>query len=158
MVILEATYSKKLGLPGYSSHQYSVTVRAEVADLSQVDHESKKIHGLLQQAVDREIQQTGFLPHDEPRPVNGNGVHRREVHNGNGNGHHDVWKCSTKQRDLILKMVKEQRLDKGQVEQLSQELFGLGVKALNKLQASSLIEELIAQQETNGHKVAGGRR
>jgi hypothetical protein len=31
MVILEATYSKKLGLPGYSSHQYSVTVRAEVA-------------------------------------------------------------------------------------------------------------------------------
>ena len=29
---LEANYSKKLGLPGYSSHQYSVTVKTEVTD------------------------------------------------------------------------------------------------------------------------------
>ena len=29
---LEANYSKKLGLPGYSSHQYSVTIRIEVSD------------------------------------------------------------------------------------------------------------------------------
>jgi hypothetical protein len=29
---LEANYSKKLGLPGYSSHQYSVTIKTEVTD------------------------------------------------------------------------------------------------------------------------------
>ncbi len=32
-VIIEANYSKKLGLPAYSSHSYSVTLRTEVADL-----------------------------------------------------------------------------------------------------------------------------
>jgi hypothetical protein len=32
---LEANYSKKLGLPGYSSHQYSVTIRTELGDIKQ---------------------------------------------------------------------------------------------------------------------------
>ena len=40
MIELEANYSKKLGLPGYSSHQYSLTVRKEVSDISQVENES----------------------------------------------------------------------------------------------------------------------
>jgi erythromycin esterase-like protein len=39
MIVLEANYSKKLGLPGYSSHQYSLTVRKEVSDISQVEKE-----------------------------------------------------------------------------------------------------------------------
>ena len=58
-IILEANYSKKLGLPGYSSHQYAVTVRTELADLNQVDQESQRLNALLQSSVDREIQQTG---------------------------------------------------------------------------------------------------
>ena len=33
---LEANYSKKLGLPGCSSHQYSVTIKTEVIDPNQV--------------------------------------------------------------------------------------------------------------------------
>jgi len=83
MLIIEANYSKKLGLPGYSSHQYSVTLRAEISDLSQVSAKSQELHSLMQTCVDREIQQTGFLP-GEVVPilqVNGNG-HQ----NGNGNG------------------------------------------------------------------------
>ena len=36
MIVIEANYSKKLGLRGYSSHQYSVTLRAEITELSQV--------------------------------------------------------------------------------------------------------------------------
>jgi hypothetical protein len=43
-VYLEASYLKKLGLPGYSSHSYSVTIRSEVADLSQVNRESGKLY------------------------------------------------------------------------------------------------------------------
>ncbi len=64
---LEANYSKKLGLPGYSSHQYSVTIRIELGDIKQVEAESARLYTLLQGCVDRDIQQTGFLP------ANGNG-------------------------------------------------------------------------------------
>ena len=33
MITLEETDSKKLGLPGYSSHQCSITLRTEIADV-----------------------------------------------------------------------------------------------------------------------------
>ena len=141
MVVFEANYSKKLGLPGYSSHQYSLTVRAELNDLNQVEAESKRLYSLLQGSVDREIQQTGFLP--------GN--------NGNGNGHlpaDDRWNCSEKQRNLILKIVDESKLDKGEVEKLAQERFGKSVRGLNKLEASGLIEELIERTGGNGQQVS----
>ena len=29
-IVLEANYAKKLGLPNFSSHQYSVTIRTEL--------------------------------------------------------------------------------------------------------------------------------
>ena len=152
MIILEANYSKKLGLPGYSSHQYSITLRAEISDVSQVSAKSQELHGLMQDCVDREIQQTGFLP-----GANGNGHSKPQVNghgnghtNGTGNGHprsvrpaEEPWKCSTKQKDLILKITAENNVDKLQVEQLAQDRFGKGVKNLNKLEASGLIEELI---------------
>ena len=152
MLIIEANYSKKLGLPGSSSHQYSITLRAEISDVSQVSAKSQELHGLMQDCVDREIQQTGFLPgsngngHSKPQTSgNGNG----HTHN-NGNGHQrsvrpaeEPWKCSTKQKDLILKITAENNVDKLQVEQLAQDRFGKGVKNLNKLEASGLIEELI---------------
>jgi len=141
-IVMETNYSKKLGLPGYSSHQYSVTVRTELADLSAVEAESKRLYGLLQTSVDREIQQTGYLPpgHDGP--------------NGNGSapsGESD-WHCSDKQRDLILKIVSEHRLDKLTVEQLAQDRFSKGVRQLNKLEASGLIDELLAQHGGNGQR------
>ena len=90
--------------------------------------------------------------------MNGNGNGHTNGHghaNGhtNGNGHHrqvrpvaDVpWKCSPKQKELIIKITDENRLDKNVVEQLAQERFSKGVKELNKLEASGLIEELIEQ-------------
>ena len=141
MITLEANYSKKLGLPGYSSHQYSLTVRKEVADISQVENESRQLFATLQGNVDRDIQQTGFLPDS-----NGNG--HRHNGNGNGNGHRppeEKWNCSDKQRTLILKIVDESKLDKNEIDKLAQDRFGKSVKALNKLEASGLIEELIEQ-------------
>jgi hypothetical protein len=38
MITLEANYSKKIGLPGYSSHQFSVSLKSELSDVSQVEH------------------------------------------------------------------------------------------------------------------------
>jgi len=141
MFIIEANYSKKLGLPGYSSHQYSLTLRAEISDLAQVADKSQELHHLMQSCVDREIQRTGWLPGEVVPIIKING-------HANGNGHKpepDKWACSDKQRDLILKITDEHQLDKTKVDQLAQDRFGVGVKQLNKLQASGLIEELLEQ-------------
>ena len=147
MLIIEANYSQKLGLPGYSSHQYSLTLRAEILDVAQVSAKSQELHSLMQTCVDREIQLTGFLPNG-----NGNGHMNGNGHtNGhtNGNGHHkpetDQWACSDKQKELILKITEEHKLDKAKVDQLAQDRFGKGVKQLNKLEMSGLIEELFEQ-------------
>jgi len=140
MITLEANYSKKIGLPGYSSHQFSVSLKTELADVSQVQTESSRLYAVLQQSVDHSIQHIGYLP-----GANGNG----NGHN-NGNGpapapETDQWKCSDKQRDLIIKITDEHKLDKAKVDQLALDRFGKGVKALNKLEASGLIDELLEQ-------------
>ena len=154
---LEANYSKKLGLPNFSSHQFSVTIKTEVTDPAQVQGESTRLYGLLQTCVDREMQKTGYLPdHSKPAasaPSNGNGNGR-----GNGNGHGEAWACTEKQQGLILQLITEHHLDKNAVEQLALDRFGQGVKALNKLEASGLIDELIAQQGGNNPPPAPGRR
>ena len=54
-----ANYSKRLGLPGYSSHQYNISVEVELTDLERAPGEAARLYQLLQQSVDREIQQTG---------------------------------------------------------------------------------------------------
>ena len=160
-VIIEANYSKKIGLPGYSSHQYMLTLRAELTDLTQVSAESQRLHGLLQASVDRELQQPGWLPPGSgPAPANGgNGHSNGNGHhppNGNGNGHSstDRWHCSPKQQALILRIVDEHRLDKHDIEQLAQARFAKGVKQLNTLDASGLIEELFEKypRQRNGDR------
>jgi hypothetical protein len=152
MITLEANYSKKIGLPNYSSHQFSVSLKTELADVSQVEQESARLYSVLQQSVDNNIRQIGFLPSP----------------NGNGNGQHrqaqpteERWNCSDKQRELILKIIAENHLEKNHVENLAQDRFGKGVKALNKLEASGLIDELLEQtgQKKPGRRFqrAGGR-
>jgi hypothetical protein len=138
---LEANYSKKIGLPGYSSHQYSLTLKTEVQNINQVEAESARLHQTLQTAVDRELQKVGFLPSG----TNGNGHTQPNGKTENGNGRSETWACSEKQRDLIIKITDEHKLDKSKVEQLAQDRFGKTVKALNKLEASGLIEELLEQ-------------
>jgi hypothetical protein len=141
MITLEANYSKKIGLPGYSSHQFSVTLKSELSDIAQAEKESARLYDVLQQSVDRNIQQVGFLP-GEPAKTNGNG---HQNGHGQPKPEPDKWACSDKQRELILKITEEHKLDKNHVEQLAQDRFGKGVKALNKLEASGLIEELLEQ-------------
>ena len=155
-IVLEANYSKKLGLPGYSSHQYSVTLRTEVADPNQVAAENNRLYDLLQSCVDSQIQKTGFLPE-------GSQSSSVPISQGNGNGRNDSWACSAKQQALILDIVGEHHLDKNEIERLAQDRFDKGVKQLNKLEASGLIDELLEKYgKTNGHHrryaTVGGRR
>ena len=156
MLIIEANYAKKVGLPAYSSHQFAVTLRTELTDLSQLEKTAADLYQRLQAAVDAQIINPGLVPttngalatpvsaqqsHPLPAPVQ-------------QRGDEQTWRCSEKQRDLILKIVAEHNLDKTAVDALAQERFGTGVRQLNKLQASSLIDELI---ETNSPARRGGR-
>src|SRR5258708_39520817 len=169
MITLEPNYRKKIGLTGNSSNQLSVSLKTELADLSQVGQGGARLYSVLQQSVDNNIQEIGYLPNSNGNNSNGRG-------NGNGNGtgqnqsqgnENGAWNCSGKQRDLILKIIEEHKLEKTKVEKLAEDRFGKGVKALNKLEASGLIEELLEQtgQKGNGrgrfqsrYQRAGGAR
>ena len=149
MITLECNYSKKLGLPGYSSHQFAITLRTEIADLTQVQAESARLYKLLQEGVDTSIKETGYLP------TNGNSQRGGNGQNQNLPSENGDWGCSAKQKVLILKIVDEHKLEKTKVEGLAQDRFGKTVKALNKLEASGLIEELLEQ---TGQSKGNGRR
>ena len=155
-IVFEANYSKKLGLPNFSSHQYSVTIRTELTDLTTVEEASTRLYGILQDAVDREIQHVGFMPDASTYGMN-NGTaqnsDRRPSGRSNGQGDGNArengaardpaaWRCSDRQRELIEKIVREKGLDKAEIEKLAVEMFGAGVKQLDRLQASGLIDEL----------------
>jgi len=162
---LSANYSKKLGLPQYSSHSFSASVEVELSDITQVETEVQKLYALLQQSVDQEIQHTGFIPGSngnghgngraQPQP---NGHTRTYQLHGNGrsgngsNGHPqpraatgDAWNCTEGQRGFILRIISDNKMEKQEVEDLAEQLFGTGVKQLNKMQASQLIDDLLVK-------------
>ena len=159
---LSANYSKKLGLPQYSSHSFSASVEVELTDITQVEAEVQKLYQLLQHSVDQEIQHAGFIPGSndssngraQPQP-NGNGRSYPVQQNGrssNGSNAHqqpraagDAWNCTDGQRGFILRIVSDKKIEKSEVEDLSQQLFGTGVKQLNKMQASQLIDDLLVK-------------
>jgi len=139
---LIANYSKRLGLPGYSSHQFSVSVETEITNINELENESSRLYLTLQKSVDAEIQSTGFVPEEGY----GTGIPAARSNGTNGQGTNGAWKCSDKQRDLILKLIDEHHLEKDVVQNLAKDLFGTGeVSSLNKLQASGLIDHLIEQ-------------
>jgi len=159
-VKLIANYSKRLGLPRYSSHQFSVSVETELAATDDVAGESQRLYELLQSSVDEQIQTTGFVPpptygmEDDPAdsPGHANGRNGSNGTNGSSPLNGGRWKCSDKQKELILKLVDEHQLDKNEVEELAKERFGKGVRTLGKLEASGLIDELI---DTHGGRNGG---
>jgi hypothetical protein len=160
-ITLEANYSKKLGLPQYSSHQYSITVRTEVSNLSKIEAASAHLYRQLQEAVDRDIQNPGFLPGNEgdqqPRkvaPFNRGGVGTSAAPRNNA-APTSEWNCSEKQQGLIEKLMKEHNIPFAELDELASHRFNSGLKQLNKMSASGLIDELF---DTYRSKAKGGRR
>ena len=167
---LIANYSKRLGLPGYSSHQFSVSVETELGASDDVAAESERLYQRLQATVDEQMLHTGFVPPasygmDQPAQ------HRNPQTNGSAPANvtsvanwqrGPAWKCSDKQKELILKLVDEHHLDKTGVEALAVERFGKGVRLLNKVEASGLIDELLDTHGGGSNRqsspTAGNRR
>ena len=146
---LSANYSKKLGLPQYSSHSFSASVEVELTDISQVETEVQKLYALLQYSVDQEIQQPGFVPlssapiSESNHRYNQNGISKPKQN-------WDRWFCTEGQKGFILRIITEHKMEKKDVEDLAVQLFKTGVKQLNKMQASQLIEELLAKVGKQG--------
>jgi hypothetical protein len=166
---LIANYSKRLGLPGFSSHQFSVSVETELVTIDDIPGESERLYQLLQHNVDEQILTTGFVPPadygmGESLPTNGrpqaNGDRPRSKPTGpTANWQRGpAWKCSDKQRELIMKIVEEHQLDKTSVEALANERFGKGVRLLNKVEASGLIDELLDTHGGANRQASGNRR
>ena len=145
-VKLITNYAKRLGLPGYSSHQFSVSIETELPNLNSVAQDCAELYDSLQQVVDQQIQKTGFVPPD------GYGMDGDKT---------VTWNCSKKQRDLIEKIIAESKLDQIEIEQLATGMFGLRLQQLNKLQASGFIDELLDRHgngKRNGFRQHRSRR
>ena len=54
-VKLIANYAKRLGLPGYSSRQFSVSVETELQNVTDVAGESARLYESLQKAIDDQM-------------------------------------------------------------------------------------------------------
>lgn len=145
-VLLQITYQKKLGLPNFSSHSCSVSVQVEVSDLSHVAEENARLYKLLQASVDDEIKKVGFLPDATKYGTNGNG-HSNGNHQRQAPQHDSG--ITPKQIDLINTIVKDNNANKADIENLCVELFGGGVRTLDRTQASSFIDELFIKYGRN---------
>ena len=129
-VILDINYSKKLGLPNYSSHSLGIGLKAEVANLDDVQGEVEKAYSLLQSAVDSQIVHQGFVS-NESNEVNGS-VQGQKVQ-PKARTDPDSWNCTIRQRGLILSILERNDLDPEVVEDLSQELHGRPMSDLGRL-------------------------
>lgn len=146
-ITLEARYEKRLPLPllPYSSHAYALTVRAELKDLNELTAESQRLHRLLQDAVDREIQVIGFVPQDAeppmlPTPTRNEAAPLAPAPVPVTNG--ATWQCSGRQQELILTIAQERSIALEQAGAIARERFGRDLHQLNRSQASRMISLL----------------
>ena len=143
-VHLELNYGKKIGLPEYSSHNFNVSLKSEVSSIEDISSEVERVYRILQESVDAQITQPGYVPGSEVEPVS--------TPKSNLTTMPPQWKCSTKQKELILKLVDEQGLDRNAVDKEAQDRFGKRVTQLNKLEASGLIDTLMQQGSRKGNQ------
>lgn len=149
MIQVQATYAKKLGLPNFSSHSFSVSVCAEVASLRKLETESKRLYALLQSSVDEQVKEVGFVPDathygmiiDNGKPTNGSAVKPSVTKASTAPV--DAWGCSDKQRALIEKVAKREQFTPAELDGMADRLFQLPLQRLDKKQTSSFITELL---------------
>ena len=144
-ILLEIHYDKRLGLPGYSSHDFGVSLKTEVTDLDQIRQESERAYQILQKSVDSQIIHRGYVPDQ----VNNSGVTNQEEKDNTSVGidkndnNTEKWNCTVRQKDLILNVLERNDLDPQTANELGVELHGKEMDRLTKLQVSGVITELL---------------
>ena len=144
-ILLEIHYDKRLGLPGYSSHDFGVSLKTEVTDLDQIRQESERAYQILQKSVDSQIIHRGYVPEQ----VNNSGVTNQEEKDNTSVGidkndnNTEKWNCTVRQKDLILNVLERNNLDPQTANELGVELHGKEMDRLTKLQVSGVITELL---------------
>ena len=149
MLKLNAAFNKKIPVAGeqYSSQSYHCSVEVELSDAASPEQLQAKIaetFALVRDAVESELHGKPSAKAEPAAPAR-----------NNGNADNQPWKCSDKQRALIVKIVDEGKLDRAEVEQLAVNRFGHGVALLNKLEASGLIDELLGKTGREGSRKDG---
>ena len=147
-ILLQFDYGKKLGLPNYSSHNFGVSMKAEVSDPEDIPQEAERAYGILQQAVDKQMENPGFLPSKNDKETESKGTQI------NGTDP-EKWNCTERQRGLILKILSQNDLPQSAIEEVAQDLHGRPMSELGKLQVSSVISEVL--DRWGRHKRSNGR-
>ncbi|MFR1529489.1 hypothetical protein [Akkermansia sp.] len=165
---LIANYSKRLGLPGYSSHQFEVSIETEIGNTSELDFAAERLYSSLQSAVDAQIRQVGFVP---DASYGSGGVSRtslpamRQIPRISMQTSGDkrsvpvcsdqqAWNCSEKQKQVILSLTRKNGMNDSALHDLAVLCFSKGVSQLNKLEASTLIKELIGTSGATSRKAS----
>ena len=171
---LIANYSKRLGLPGYSSHQFEVSIETEITHTSEQSAETERLYGALQSAVDAQIQQVGFVPDEHygtqatqrpvPRASASLTTSESSVRQTPPAGAPEssiatvpAWKCSEKQQALILELAGKVGLDDSALNELATRRFNKVVAMLDRMEASGLIDELMNRSGATSKRSASGR-
>jgi hypothetical protein len=154
---IEATYSKKLGLPNFSSHSFMISVRAEVSSLRRLETESARLYRVLQTSVDKEVQQVGFLPDATKYGMLIDGKTSANRPASNGQHTPDASHSSEKQKTLIAKVAKEQKFTAEDLDGIAERLFKLPLEQLDRKQTSGFITELLAIAGPPRFRKASGR-
>ena len=147
-ILLDFNYDKRLGLPGYSSHDVGISLRTEVNNVQEIQEESEKAYRLLQQSVDAQLSNPGFIPseNDKESESKGNQIKGTDP---------EKWNCTERQRGLILKILSQNDLPESAIEEVAQDLHGRPMSELGKLQVSSVISEVL--DRWGRHKRSNGR-
>ena len=135
-ILLQFDYGKKLGLPNYSSHNFGVSMKAEVSDPEDIPQEAERAYGILQQAVDKQMENPGFLPSKNDKETESKGTQI------NGTDP-EKWNCTQRQRGLILKILNQNNLPESAIEEVAQDLHGRPMSQLGKMQVSTVISEVL---------------
>lgn len=171
---LIANYSKRLGLPGYSSHQFEVSIETEITHTSELASETERLYGSLQAAVDAQIQQVGFVPDEHyglqptqkpvpgafsPQTTSASSVRQAPPASVPESSIATVpaWKCSEKQQSLILELAGKAGLADSALNELASRRFNKSVAILNRMEASGLIDELMNRSGSSSKRSTSGR-
>jgi hypothetical protein len=157
MTKLTLLYGKKLGLPHFSSHEASASVEIELLDLSEAAEQIDSLYSKLQESIDTQLQTSpGFTPFSgygiqpDSRQMTQTATQPQKSLNNSS----DDWLCSQKQRSFIERLMSENYLKIGQIDDLALRRFGRPIHQLNRSETSKIIDTLL---DDYGSKKGGSK-